>query len=92
VKSTARLFGTHSRTWIFLFYSACFALVAAGAAVELRSWLIAALLLPPFGHLLWQVRALDQKNPANCLRLFRSNRDAGALIAAALIAVTWLPR
>jgi 4-hydroxybenzoate polyprenyltransferase len=90
VKSTARLFGPHSRTWVFLFYATCFALIALGATIELRSGIVAALLLVPLVHFLWQVRALVHDNPANCLRLFRSNRDTGALIAAALIAASWL--
>jgi 4-hydroxybenzoate polyprenyltransferase len=89
VKSTARLFGRHSRTWIFLFYAASFALIALGATIEMRKGVVAALLLAAFAQLMWQVRALEYDNPAACLRLFRSNRDAGALIAAALIAASW---
>ncbi|HEY4113127.1 MAG TPA: 4-hydroxybenzoate octaprenyltransferase [Rhizomicrobium sp.] len=92
VKSTARLFGAHSRTWVFLFYSASFALIALGTTIEMRNGIVAALLLPALAHLMWQVRALRHDNPAACLRLFRSNRDAGALIAAALIAASWIGR
>jgi len=33
---------------------------------------------------------LEHDNPPNCLRLFRANRDAGALIAGAFIATSWL--
>jgi 4-hydroxybenzoate polyprenyltransferase len=36
-------------------------------------------------HLLWQVRTLDIDRPLLCLALFKSNRDTGALIAAALV-------
>jgi 4-hydroxybenzoate polyprenyltransferase len=36
-------------------------------------------------HMAWQLRRLDTADPANCLRLFRSNRDAG-LIAALFLA------
>jgi 4-hydroxybenzoate polyprenyltransferase len=36
-------------------------------------------------HLLWQLRALDIDNPLLCLKLFKTNRDTGALIAAALV-------
>jgi 4-hydroxybenzoate polyprenyltransferase len=37
---------------------------------------------------MWQVRALDIDKPDICLRVFRSNRDTGALIAAALLMAT----
>jgi 4-hydroxybenzoate polyprenyltransferase len=36
-------------------------------------------------HLLWQLRTLDIDRPLLCLALFKSNRDTGALIAAALV-------
>ena len=37
-------------------------------------------------HLAWQVRALDIKDAALCLRLFKSNRDAGLLLFFGLLA------
>ena len=40
-------------------------------------------------HLLWQVRTLDINNSENCLRVFRSNRDTGALIALAFLLASW---
>jgi 4-hydroxybenzoate polyprenyltransferase len=33
----------------------------------------------------WQVVTLDIDDPENCLRLFRSNRDFGALVLAAIL-------
>jgi 4-hydroxybenzoate polyprenyltransferase len=35
-------------------------------------------------HLGWQWRRLDIDDPAVCLALFRSNRDAGLILALAL--------
>jgi 4-hydroxybenzoate polyprenyltransferase len=32
-------------------------------------------------HMTWQLRQLDPEDPDNCLRLFRSNRDGGLLLA-----------
>ena len=32
-------------------------------------------------HLWWQLGQLDTGSPATCLRLFRSNRDAGLIVA-----------
>ncbi len=40
-------------------------------------------------HLLWQVKKLDIESPENCLRVFRSNREAGALIALAFLMASW---
>jgi 4-hydroxybenzoate polyprenyltransferase len=37
-------------------------------------------------HMLWQLRRLDIDDPASCMRIFRSNRDAG-LIPALFLAV-----
>ena len=36
-------------------------------------------------HLGWQIERLDIDDPALCLRLFKSNRDAGLILFAALI-------
>ena len=91
VKSTARLFGTHARTWIFLFYVMAFALIASAAVFAFRNGFAALLLLPALAHFLWQLRSLHIDEPQSALRLFRANRDAGALIAAALVVASWLP-
>ena len=36
-------------------------------------------------HLGWQVDRLDIDDPAQCLRLFKSNRDAGLILFAATV-------
>ncbi|HEY2419672.1 MAG TPA: 4-hydroxybenzoate octaprenyltransferase [Steroidobacteraceae bacterium] len=91
VKSTARLFGTHVRAWVLLFYVFSLGLIAAAAGYGFPRSATAALLLPTLAHFIWQVRRLDLVAPAVCLRLFRSNRDAGALIALAFLVATWIP-
>jgi 4-hydroxybenzoate polyprenyltransferase len=35
-------------------------------------------------HLTWQMRRLDIDDPVNCLAVFKSNRDAGMILFAAL--------
>jgi 4-hydroxybenzoate polyprenyltransferase len=40
-------------------------------------------------HMAWQLARLDTGDPARCLMLFRSNRDAG-LIAALFLAAAAL--
>jgi 4-hydroxybenzoate polyprenyltransferase len=36
-------------------------------------------------HLAWQIGRLDIDDPARCLALFKSNRDAGLILFAALV-------
>lgn len=90
VKSTARLFGSRSRVWIDAFYA--LALVCMVIAVTVATWrLWTALLLVPVGlHFAWQTRNLDIDDTQRCLKIFRANRDAGLLIAAGLIAASWI--
>jgi 4-hydroxybenzoate polyprenyltransferase len=37
-------------------------------------------------HLVWQIRRLEISDPALCLRIFKSNRDAGLLLFIGLLA------
>lgn len=93
VKSTARLFGEQSHRWLAGFGCVAVALMAlavwgarpAGAGAV--ATLLAALAPVMLGvHLAWQWRRLRIDDPAACLRLFRSNRDAGLLVALFLAA------
>lgn len=85
VKSTARLFGDHSRVWLRWFLVA--AVVLMGVAVLLAASernilsLVVALGGPwAFGwHLVWQLSRFDPDDGAGLLRIFRSNRDAGII-------------
>jgi 4-hydroxybenzoate polyprenyltransferase len=38
------------------------------------------------GHLAWQILRLDIDDPDQCLRLFKSNRDAGLILFAGMLA------
>ena len=89
VKSTARLFGQRSRDWILGFYAIAFTLVLAAGFTDHSGWPFGFLMLIAGGHLLWQIHLLDTQDPARCLRLFRANRDTGAMIAVALILASW---
>ena len=96
VKSTARLFGERSRAWLRGFMVLAVLLLGLAVVLALAGRrdllaLVIALGGPwAFGwHLAWQLRELDTENAETCLRLFRSNRDAGLLVvlffAAALL-------
>jgi 4-hydroxybenzoate polyprenyltransferase len=85
VKSTARLFGTRTRPVLLGFYALAVLLIGlAGAAVGAGPVFVVGCIL--FGaHLGWQIDRLDIDDPDQCLRLFKSNRDAGLILFAALI-------
>ncbi len=90
VKSTARLFGSHARTWVLLFYAMAFAFMAAAAAYAFDSCFAVLLLIPSAAHFIWQARRLEFSKPESNLRLFQTNRDVGGIIAAALLAGSWI--
>ncbi len=85
VRSTARLFGAATKPWLAGFAVAAAALLAAAVLAATPAPLPRALGLAGAivfgGHLGWQVRALEIMDPASCVRVFRSNRDAGLLAA-----------
>ena len=85
VKSTARLFGARTREALMIFYGLAVVLIAAAlwrGGVHWPAWLgLAAFAV----HLGWQIRRLEISDPALCLRLFKSNRDAGLLLFAGLL-------
>jgi 4-hydroxybenzoate polyprenyltransferase len=89
VKSTARLFGAAARQWVLRFYAVGFTLIMAAGFTEHTGWPFAFVLLLAGAHLIWQVKRLDIDDPANCLIVFRSNRQAGALIALAFLLASW---
>lgn len=90
VKSTARLLGARSRDWILGFYAVAFTLILAAGMTEHEGWSYTFLMLAAGAHMLWQVHKLDIDDSERCLKLFRANRETGALIAAALIVSTWV--
>jgi 4-hydroxybenzoate polyprenyltransferase len=87
VKSTARLFGDDTARWLWGFAVLAVALMAAAVLAALSGaalWLGLAGVAGFAAHLVWQMRRLDIGDAAVCLRLFRSNRDAGLIGAIAL--------
>lgn len=87
VRSTARLFGEESPRWLrrFLVATVCLigiAALLAGLRTDPLSLAIAVGGAWAMGwHLAWQLRAFDPADPAGLVRLFRSNRDAGLILA-----------
>jgi 4-hydroxybenzoate polyprenyltransferase len=89
VRSTARLFGENTRPFLAICYGAAVgALALAGWLAGLGVWFYPVLVLPA-GLLARQVMALNIDDPANCLRLFRANREVGLAVGLAILA-GWL--
>lgn len=95
VKSTARLFGDRTHHWLRVFLVATVTLMTTaivGALIDRNPLALAVAFGGAWGlgwHLAWQLTHLKPDDPANCLRLFRSNRDAGLIpvpfLAAAIL-------
>jgi 4-hydroxybenzoate polyprenyltransferase len=85
VKSSAIRLGADSMPWLYAFYALAFALMLVGGLAAGLGVVFALAMLVPGAHLLWQLRMLDIDKPLLCLKLFKSNRETGALIAAALM-------
>nr|WP_246522903.1 4-hydroxybenzoate octaprenyltransferase [Neoroseomonas eburnea] len=85
IRSTALHFGERTRPFLVACYAATIALLASsGWLAGLSAWFLPALLLPA-ALLARQVVALDIRDPALCLRLFKANREVGLAIALAFL-------
>jgi 4-hydroxybenzoate polyprenyltransferase len=86
IKSTARLFGARTGLALNVFYGLAVVLIGAAVAVAGAGALAWVGLAAFAAHLAWQIKRLRIEDPALCLRLFKSNRDAGLLLFAGLLA------
>ncbi len=85
IKSTARLFGARTHLALVAFYGLAVVLIAAAlisAGVHVAAWVGLAAFA---AHLFWQISRLKIADTALCLRVFKSNRDAGFLLFAGLV-------
>jgi 4-hydroxybenzoate polyprenyltransferase len=85
IKSTALLFGARTHQALIAFYGLALALIAVAlelAGAGLPAWIGLAAFA---AHLVWQIKRLEISDPALCLRIFKSNRDAGLLLFAGLL-------
>jgi len=85
IKSTARLFGARTHQALTLFYGLAVLLIGVALALagaQLAAWIGLAAFA---AHLVWQIRRLRIDDAALCLRVFKSNRDAGLLLFAGLL-------
>lgn len=90
IKSTALLFGERTPSALMLFYGLAVLLLGAACARAGAGWPAWIGLVAFAALLVTQIVRLDIRNPALCLRLFKSNRDAGLLLFAGLLLDAYL--
>jgi 4-hydroxybenzoate polyprenyltransferase len=67
------------------FYAGAVVLIAAAGFMAGGRMIFAIGLIAFAAHLAWQVMRLDIDDPAHCLVLFKSNRNAGLILFAAML-------
>jgi len=85
IKSTALLFGNRTPKMLATFYAGAIVLIAAAGFMAGGGIMFTIGIVAFAAHLAWQVARLDIDDPAHCLMLFKSNRDAGLILFGAML-------
>ena len=91
VKSTALQFGESTRGWLIGFF------ILALFSIDAALWLAGASFIAHMGvalaalHAAWQIARFEMNNSTLCLRLFKSNREFGLVIASFLFLDCLIP-
>jgi 4-hydroxybenzoate polyprenyltransferase len=85
IKSTALLFGPRTRPALMVFYATAVVLIGVALMLAGARWPAWIGLAAFAAHLVWQITRLQINDPALCLRIFKSNRDAGLLLFLGLL-------
>jgi 4-hydroxybenzoate polyprenyltransferase len=85
IKSTALLFGENTRPMLAGFYAGAVVLIGIAGLMAGGQLIFVLGLIAFAAHLAWQVVRLDINDSAHCLKLFKSNRDAGLILFAAML-------
>ena len=80
VKSSARKLGEKTKPFLGVTYALAIALFATAGIFSGMDWIFYVFLVPFALHLVWQVRRVNIDDPMLCLSVFKSNRDAGAIL------------
>jgi 4-hydroxybenzoate polyprenyltransferase len=85
IKSTALLFGARTRPALMVFYGLAVILIGVALALAGAGWMAWIGLAAFAVHLVSQIERLEIGDPRLCLRIFKSNRNAGLLLFAGLL-------
>jgi 4-hydroxybenzoate polyprenyltransferase len=86
IKSTALLFGDRTKAMLVIFYGLAVGLIGLAGALAGAGTLFWLGLAAFAVHLGWQIVRLDIADPDLCLAVFKSDRDAGLILFAGMIA------
>lgn len=86
VRSTARLLDAQTKPWLAGFYILAWLLFWGAGVVAGLGWGFVAGLALIAAQMAWQIIHLDTKDSANCLSVFKSNRDLGLIMFGAILA------
>jgi 4-hydroxybenzoate polyprenyltransferase len=85
LKSTAILFDRNTRQMLAVFYALAVALIGIAGTMAGGGAIFLAGLAAFAVHLAWQILRIDIDDAALCLKLFKSNRDAGLILFAGML-------
>ena len=85
IKSTALLFGDRTKPMLSIFYGLAVVLIGVAGALAGGGALFWIGLAAFAAHLAWQIVRLDIGDSAQCLAVFKSNRDAGLILFAGML-------
>lgn len=85
IRSTALLFQENTRPMLASFYVGAVVLIGAAGLMAGGGGIFLLGMAAFAAHLAWQVVRLDIDDPAHCLMLFKSNRDAGLVLFGAML-------
>jgi 4-hydroxybenzoate polyprenyltransferase len=85
LKSTAILFGQNTKQMLAVFYALAVVLIGIAGTMAGGGLIFFAGLAAFAVHLSWQIVRIDIDDSALCLRLFKSNRDAGLILFASML-------
>jgi 4-hydroxybenzoate polyprenyltransferase len=85
IKSTALLFGENTRPMLAGFYAGAVVLIGIAGLMAGGKLIFSLGLIAFAAHLAWQIVRLDINDSAHCLKLFKSNRDAGLILFGAML-------
>jgi 4-hydroxybenzoate polyprenyltransferase len=86
IKSTALLFGARTKPMLAIFYGLAVVLIGLAGAFAGAGAIYWLGLAAFAAHLAWQIARLDIGDPELCLAVFKSDRDAGLILFAGMLA------
>ena len=86
VKSAALKLGEKTKPAVWGFYGLALLLIGVAGHMAGLSWAFSALLPLAGLQLVWQIATVDLEDGQDCLAKFRSNRDFGLIVFAAIVA------